>query len=67
MAIERVREYFRQFGREQDILEFPVSSATVELAANRTCQDCQKPFFLYERRRRVYYGDHCRRPENRQQ
>ena len=33
MAIERVREYFRQFGREQDILEFPVSSATVELAA----------------------------------
>lgn len=33
MAIERVREYFRQFGKEQDILEFPVSSATVELAA----------------------------------
>ncbi len=33
MAIEKVREYFRQLGREQDILEFPVSSATVELAA----------------------------------
>lgn len=33
MAIEKVREYFRQYGREQDIMEFPVSSATVELAA----------------------------------
>lgn len=33
MAIEKVREYFRQYGREGDILEFPVSSATVELAA----------------------------------
>ena len=33
MSIERVRAYFRQLGREQDILEFSVSSATVELAA----------------------------------
>lgn len=33
MAIERVREYFRQFGKEEEIREFPVSSATVELAA----------------------------------
>ena len=33
MSIERVREYFRPLGREQDILEFQVSSATVELAA----------------------------------
>ena len=33
MSIERVREYFRTLGRESDILEFPVSSATVELAA----------------------------------
>lgn len=33
MAIKAVREYFRAFGREQDILEFPTSSATVELAA----------------------------------
>ena len=33
MSIEKVRAYFRPFGREQDILEFPVSSATVELAA----------------------------------
>lgn len=33
MAIEKVKEYFRQFGREQDVLEFSVSSATVDLAA----------------------------------
>ena len=33
MSIEKVRDYFRPLGRENDILEFPVSSATVELAA----------------------------------
>lgn len=33
MSIEVVRNYFRPLGREQDILEFDVSSATVELAA----------------------------------
>lgn len=33
MSIEKVRAYFAQFGMEERILEFPVSSATVELAA----------------------------------
>jgi prolyl-tRNA editing enzyme YbaK/EbsC (Cys-tRNA(Pro) deacylase) len=33
MAIEMVREYFEKYGRENDILEFETSSATVELAA----------------------------------
>ncbi|VBB07330.1 Hypothetical protein LUCI_2574 [Lucifera butyrica] len=33
MAIEAVKEYFKEYGRENDILEFNVSSATVELAA----------------------------------
>ncbi len=33
MAIDKVREYFRQFGLEDRILEFDVSSATVDLAA----------------------------------
>lgn len=33
MSIEKVRAYFQQFGMEKRILEFPVSSATVELAA----------------------------------
>ncbi len=33
MAIDKVRTYFRQFDMEDRILEFDVSSATVELAA----------------------------------
>ena len=33
MSIEKGREYFRQFGMEDKVLEFDVSSATVELAA----------------------------------
>lgn len=33
MAIEKVREYFKQWNMENKILEFDVSSATVELAA----------------------------------
>lgn len=33
MSIEKVRAFFAEKGREQDILEFDVSSATVELAA----------------------------------
>ena len=33
MSIEKVRAYFKDFGIEERILEFDVSSATVELAA----------------------------------
>ena len=33
MSIEKVRTYLKQFGVENRIQEFPVSSATVELAA----------------------------------
>lgn len=33
MSIQRVREYFRQYGIENRIMEFDTSSATVELAA----------------------------------
>lgn len=33
MSIEKVREYFRQYGIEDRIREFDVSSATVDLAA----------------------------------
>jgi prolyl-tRNA editing enzyme YbaK/EbsC (Cys-tRNA(Pro) deacylase) len=33
MSIERVKEYFKQFNIEDKAMEFPVSSATVELAA----------------------------------
>lgn len=33
MAIDKVKAYFADLGREGDVVEFPVSSATVELAA----------------------------------
>ena len=42
MAIEKVREYFRLHRMEDQILEFPVSSATVELAAAALgCEPCR--------------------------
>lgn len=42
MSIEKVREYFRGFGMEERIREFPVSSATVELAAAAlNCEPCR--------------------------
>jgi prolyl-tRNA editing enzyme YbaK/EbsC (Cys-tRNA(Pro) deacylase) len=34
MAIEKVREYLKRWGRDTDILEFDTSSATVEMASN---------------------------------
>jgi len=33
MAIDKVREHLKKWGREKDILKFDISSATVELAA----------------------------------
>ena len=42
MAIEKVKEYFVQYGMEDRVLEFPVSSATVELAAQALgCEPCR--------------------------
>ncbi len=42
MSIEKVRAYFAEFGMENRILEFPVSSATVELAAQAlNCEPCR--------------------------
>ena len=42
MAIEKVRQYFKQFGIEDKIQEFDVSSATVELAAQALgCDGCR--------------------------
>lgn len=42
MAIEKVREYFKAFGMDSRIQEFPVSSATVELAAEALhCEPCR--------------------------
>ena len=33
MSVEKVREYFKKMGIENKVMEFEVSSATVELAA----------------------------------
>lgn len=42
MSIEKVKQYFAAFDMEQRILEFPVSSATVELAAQALgCEGCR--------------------------
>ena len=42
MSIEKVRAYFRSVGMEERIMEFPVSSATVELAAQALgCEPCR--------------------------
>ena len=42
MSIEKVRAYFRQQGIEDRVMEFNVSSATVELAAQAlNCEGCR--------------------------
>jgi prolyl-tRNA editing enzyme YbaK/EbsC (Cys-tRNA(Pro) deacylase) len=42
MSIEKVKEFFTQFGMENRIKEFDVSSATVELAADALkCEPCR--------------------------
>ena len=42
MSIEKVRAYFRREGMEERIMEFDVSSATVELAAQALgCEGCR--------------------------
>ena len=42
MAIEKVKEFFKQYGMEDRVLEFEVSSATVELAAQAAgCEPCR--------------------------
>lgn len=42
MSIEKVRAYFRNAGMEDRIQEFPVSSATMELAAQALgCEPCR--------------------------
>ena len=42
MSIEKVKAYFRSVGMEDRVMEFPVSSATVELAAQALgCEPCR--------------------------
>ena len=40
MAIDKVKEYFKPLHMEEHILEFDVSSATVELAAEALQKQC---------------------------
>lgn len=42
MSIEKVKDYFARYGMQDRVLEFPVSSATVELAAEALhCEPCR--------------------------
>lgn len=42
MSIENVKAYFRNYGLEDRVLEFEVSSATVQLAAEALhCEPCR--------------------------
>lgn len=42
MSIEKVRDYFQNMGMEERVMEFEVSSATVELAAQALhCEPCR--------------------------
>ena len=42
MSYEKVKEYFSQYGLEDRVQEFEVSSATVELAAQALhCEPCR--------------------------
>ena len=42
MSIQRVKDYFRTLGMEDRVLEFDVSSATVDLAAQALgCAPCR--------------------------
>ena len=42
MAIEKVKAFFKEYGMESRVLEFEVSSATVELAAQAVgCEPCR--------------------------
>ena len=42
MAIDKVKEYFKNYGMEERVQEFDVSSATVELAAQAlNCEPCR--------------------------
>ena len=44
MSVEAVKSYFREKGMEERVLEFPVSSATVALAAEALhCEPAELP------------------------
>jgi len=42
MSVDVVRYYFKQFGMQDRVLEFPISSATVEEAAEALKSECKR-------------------------
>lgn len=58
MAIEKVREYLKPYGKDQDIMEFSESSATVELAAQAVGGVCP---FANPEQVKVYLDDSMKR------
>ena len=69
MSVEIVRKYFKENNIEKEILEFPVSSATVELAAQAVgvepARIAKTAVLLHKRKGCSYPYCHCRRYENR--
>lgn len=69
MSIEKVKAYFATLGREKEVMEFPVSSATVELAAQALSVEpariAKTLSFQGEDRKSLYPDRHCRRRKNR--
>ncbi|MFR6331140.1 MAG: hypothetical protein ACLUOI_21575 [Eisenbergiella sp.] len=68
MSVEKVREYLKEFHKDQDIQVLSESSATVELAAKRgwSPPDRQDPFLL-RKEEDLRAGSHSRRSEGGQQ
>ena len=71
MSVEIVKNYFDANHINKEILEFPVSSATVELAAQAAGVEparIAKTLSFYTKEKDGGHPDcHCRRYENRQQ
>ncbi len=66
MAIDKVREYLKQWNADGRIREFQVSSATVELAAQAlNCEGSRIAKTLSFDRRRVHPRCSSRRRKNR--
>ena len=66
MSIERVRNYFKTWDMEDRILEFPVSSATVELAAQAVSGDPELALSMIPASRRPGSHRNGRRRQGRQ-
>ena len=60
MSVEIVRNYFKEHNINKEILEFPVSSATVELAAEAVGTE---PARIAKNAFLLHKGKGCRHPD----